>query len=210
MFQKARQARYLEATSLLVFLIKWKKPLAVSCGLAVLASVIFSGENFIRPRFKSSVIFFPTSTNSVSKALLDEASSDKQDILAFGAEEQAEQLLQILNSDYIRNSIVQKYNLMEHYEIDPEERYPLTRLYDKYMDNITFRRTEFMSVRIDVLDTDPQMAADMANDIASLLDSMKNTMQRDRAIAALQVVEHDLQRKRESIKVKEDSLKAIR
>src|SRR5258705_12988652 len=113
MFQKARQASYLEATSLLLFLLKWKKPLLIACGTALLASVIFSGENFIRPRFKSSVIFFPTSTNSVSKALLDETSSDKQDILAFGEEEQAEQLLQILNSDFIRNSIVQRYNLME-------------------------------------------------------------------------------------------------
>ena len=210
MFQKARQASPLEATSLLLFLIQWKKPLLISCGVALITSMIFSGENFISPRFKSSVIFFPTSTNSVSKALLDEATSDKQDILAFGAEEQAEQLLQILNSDYIRNTVVQNYNLMEHYEIDPDERYPLTKLYEKYTDNITFRRTEFMSVRIDVLDTDPQMAADMANDIASLLDSMKTRMQRDRALSALKIVEHDLDRKRASIRTKEDSLKAIR
>jgi len=210
MFQKARQASSLEATSLLLFLIQWKKPLLISCSVALLASVIFSGENFIRPRYKSSVIFFPTSTNSVSKALLDEASSDKQDILAFGEEEQAEQLLQILNSDYIRNTIVQNYNLMEHYEIDPDERYPLTELYEKYIDNISFRRTEFMSVRIDVLDTDAKMAADMANDIAALLDSMKTRMQRDRALEALKIVEHDLDRKRSSIRLKEDSLRAIR
>jgi hypothetical protein len=210
MFQKARQVSYLESTSLLVFLFKWKKPLGITCAVALLASIIFSGENFIKPRFKSSVIFFPTSTNSVSKALLDETANDKQDILAFGEEEQAEQLLQILNSDYIRNSIVSKYNLMEHYDIDPEERYPLTRLYEKYLDNISFRRTEFMSVRIDVLDTDPQMAANMANDIAALLDSMKTKMQRDRALEALKIVEHDLQRKRLAIQQKEDSLRTIR
>ena len=210
MFQKARQASYLETTSLLLFVFKWKKPLLISCGVALLVSIVFSGENFIRPRFKSTVIFFPTSTNSVSKALLDESGSDKQDILAFGMEEQAEQLLQILNSDYIRNTIVEKYNLMEHYEIDPNERYPLTRLYEKYMDNISFRRTEFMSVRIDVLDTDPQMAADIANDIGALLDSMKTRMQRDRALEAMKIVSHDLDRKRASIQLKEDSLRVIR
>jgi hypothetical protein len=176
----------------------------------LVASVVFSGEYFIKPKFKSSVIFFPTSTNSVSKALLDESSSEKQDILAFGEEEQAEQLLQILYSDFISSAIEEKYNLMEHYQIDPNGKYPHTRLREVFSDNIKYSRTEFMSVRIDVYDTDPQMAADIANDISSLLDSMKTRMQRERALEALKIVERDLTAKKEAIKQKEDSLTVIR
>lgn len=210
MFQKASQPNYLEATSLPAFLFKWKKPLLIVCGLASIVSIIFSGESFIKPKYKSSVIFFPTATNSVSKALLDEVVSEKQDILAFGEEEQAEQLLQILNSDYISNAIATKYKLMEHYDIDPNEKYPNTRLHQEYTDNIKFSRTEFMSVRIDVLDTDPKMAADIANDISSLLDSMKTRMQRERATEALKIVEGDLNEKKKAIQIKEDSLTLIR
>ena len=96
MFQKARETAYLESTSLLILIFRWKKPLGIMVLLALIASTIFSGSWFIAPKYKSTVIFFPTSTNSLSKAILEETGSEKQDILAYGEEEQAEQMLQIL------------------------------------------------------------------------------------------------------------------
>ena len=73
-----------------------------------------------------------------------------------------------------------------------------------------FSRTEFMSVRIDVLDTDPAMAASIANDIASLLDTMKTKIQQSRANSALQIIERTCQEKQHAITVKEDSLAQLR
>jgi len=141
---------------------------------------------------------------------MDEHVSDKQDILAFGEEEQAEQLLQILNSDEIREVIVQKYHLMQHYGIDSAQNYPMTALVNEFNENISFQRTEFMSVRIDVLDNDPQMAADIANDMAALLDSMKSRIQHERAFEALKIIENTYLDKLASMKAKEDTLKYIR
>lgn len=210
MFQKARETAYLESTSFLVVLIRWRKPLIIVTAVTALAAYIFSGPAFIQPKFKSSVVFFPSATNSVSKAIMEETNSEKQDILAFGEEEQAEQMLQILNSDEIRESIVNKYKLFEHYKIDPDQEYPMTALMEEYKDNINFSRTEFMSVRIDVMDSDPVMAANIANDIASLLDSMKTKIQRSRAAAALSIVEEAYQDKMNSMKAKEDSLLKLR
>lgn len=210
MFQKARETAYLESTSLLVLLIRWRKPLLIVTAIAALASYVFSGPAFITPKFKSSVVFFPSATNSVSKAIMEETNSDKQDILAFGEEEQAEQMLQILNSDEIREAIISKYNLMQHYEIDPSQEYPLTQLNEQYKENINFSRTEFMSVRIEVLDKDPEIAANIANDIASLLDSMKTKIQRSRAQAALAIMEEAYADKKASMKLKEDSLMTLR
>ena len=46
-----------------------------------------------------------------------------------------------------------------------------------------------MAVKISVLDKDPQMAADIANDIAELLDSTKNNMQKVRALKGFKIVE---------------------
>jgi len=46
-----------------------------------------------------------------------------------------------------------------------------------------------MAVQISVLDKDPQMAADIANKIADLLDSTKNQMQRQRAFSGYRIVE---------------------
>lgn len=210
MFQKARDTAYLESTSLLILIVRWKKPLIISLLIAGLLATFFSGPLFITPKYNSSVIFFPATTNSLSKAILEETGSDKQDILAFGEEEQAEQMLQILNSDEIREVIINKYNLFDHYHVNTSDNFPLTKLNDLFKDNISFSRTEFMSVRIDVMDEDPQLAANIANDISSLLDSMKTKIQHQRASEALKIIEQSYFEKQSDIKLKEDSLQKLR
>ena len=210
MFQKARETAYLESTSLFVTVLKWRKPLLIVVLLAAIGSYVFSGPYFIKPKYKSTVIFFPTSTNSISRALLSENVSDKQDLLAFGEEERAEQMLQILNSDDIRNFIIRKYKLMEHYGIDPGSTFPMTQLIGEYENNISFRQTEYLSIRIDVMDTDPKMAASMANEIASLVDSVKTRLQRERASEALVILGQEYNDKLALMNKKEDSLNWLR
>ncbi|HPT04523.1 MAG TPA: Wzz/FepE/Etk N-terminal domain-containing protein, partial [Bacteroidales bacterium] len=145
--------------NLILFLYRWRKLLIIFTLAAAILSFIFTLPFFITPKFRSSVILFPTSSNSVSKALLSENADSKQDILEFGYEEQTEQMLQMLNSNKIRDRIIKKFDLMKHYDIDPNSSYKNTKLNREYDKNITFRRTEFMAVEIAVLDKDPQMAA---------------------------------------------------
>jgi len=194
---------------IIVFLYKWRKPILIVAAIALVASIIFSSPWFITPKYKSTVIMFPAATNSVSKVLIAQNSGVKEDILGFGEEEQAEQMLQILNSNMIRDRIIQKYNLMDHYEIGPDSKYKWTRLYREYENNIKFRRTEYMAVKVSVLDTDPQMAADIANDIAALVDSVKNKMQRNRAEKALEIVEKEYLGLEAEVNKIVDSLRAL-
>lgn len=202
--------RDFDSTNFIVFLFRWRKLLLIIAGIAIVASVIFSSSFFITPKYKSTVIMFPTTTSSISKALLTDNAGGNQDIMQFGAEEQAEQLLQILNSNKIRARIIQKYNLMTHYDVDPESDFKYTNLFKEYESNISFRRTEYMAVEISVLDKDPQTAADIANDIASLLDSTKNKMQKERAIKGYKIVETEYNRLKKEISEMEDSLTVLR
>ena len=50
----------------------------------------------VESQFESSVIIYPTTTSSVSQALLVEHNPYRKDVLEFGEEEQTEELLQIL------------------------------------------------------------------------------------------------------------------
>jgi len=199
-----------DSGDLIFFFVKWFKPLLIVFFASVFFSAFFSSPWFITPKFKSTVVMFPTASNSLSKALLSERQTGKQDILEFGEQEQAEQLLQILNSSEIRDRIIDMHGLMSHYKIDPNGRYKMTRLNDEYEKNIKFKRTEFMAVEITVLDKDPQKAADIANDISVLLDTVKNRMQRERAIVGFQIVEREYLRLQDEIKVMEDSMTALR
>lgn len=199
-----------DSTNILLFLHRWRKPLIIITVIAMLASVIFSSPFFITPKYKSTVILYPAATNAISKALLTENTNIQNDILDFGEDEETEQLLQILHSNRIRDKIIKKYRLMDHYGIDSASNYKHTRLYREYEDNISFKRTEFMAVKISVLDTDPQMAANIANDIAELLDSTKNDMQKQRAERAFEIVQEQYFKLRNEIAQMEDSLSKLR
>jgi len=108
-------------------------------------------------------------------------------------------MLQILFSDDIRDEIIARYNLVQHYDIDTTDAFPKTRLYRKFAENINFERTEYMSVKIEVLDADAKTAANIANDIAALVDSCKTKMQRERAVVGLRIVENEYKELLENI-----------
>lgn len=207
MSKKASASDDFNSLNVLFFVYKWRKQLTIVGVSAFIISSIIALT--IQEKYKSTVILFPATTNSISKALLTDNSTTKEDILEFGEEEEAEQMLQILNSDEVRTRICEKYNMMEHYGIDPEDRYKRTKLYDEYLENINFKRTEFMSVKIEVMDYSADTAALIANDIASLHDSTKIRMQHERAREALKIVEREYHAKLQEIRKMEDSIKVI-
>jgi uncharacterized protein involved in exopolysaccharide biosynthesis len=202
-----KQATF-NTSNFFLFLYKWRKPLII---ISLAAAIISSGISFlITPKFKSTVILFPTSTNAISKALLADNYGGKLDILEFGEEAQTEQLLQILSSNEIRSRVIKKFNLMQHYEIENDSKYKMTRMFDEYNSNISYRRTEYMAVEITVLDKDPQIAADIANYISDQLDSVKNKMQKERAVKAFSIVETEYKKLQNDINMLEDSLTVLR
>jgi uncharacterized protein involved in exopolysaccharide biosynthesis len=197
------------SSNLVIFLYKWRKPLLVVMVAALAGSWFFSLPWFITPKFKSTVVMFPASTGSISKALLSEQYAKGQGLVEIGEQEQAEQLLQILSSSRIRDRVIQKFNLMQHYGIDTSSRYKYSKLFRRYEDNISFRRTEFMAVQITVYDEDPQIAADIANGISSLLDTVKNEIQRQRSVKGLHIVEQEYNQLQKELNQIVDSLVKI-
>lgn len=197
-----------DSSNLIIFLLRYRKILIIVSLAAALISAVIS--LMIEERYLSTVIFFPANTASISKAVMTEDVTGKSDIVAFGEEEQAEQMLQILYSDVIRNKVIEKFELMTHYDIDQEDEFKLTKLIKTWENRVSFKRTEYMSIRIDVLDKDPQMAADIANEIAKLVDEAKNKMQKDRAGEALKVIEEEYLKMQDHMKVVDDSLTKLR
>src|SRR5208337_4317617 len=162
----------------------------------------------IKPKFKSTVVMFPASSASFSKTLFNSGSS-KEDILKFGGQEEGEQLMQILLSSQIRDRIVNTFQLIRHYNIDTTKQYWKSRLFNEYKENISFRRTEFMSVLIEVVDCSPDTAAQIANEISNLIDSVMDRVQKERAIASFKTVEKEYLALQQEVKNIQDSINMI-
>ena len=198
----------INSKGMLSFIGKWRTVLLTTTLLALISSLVFSF--FIDDKYESSVILFPSTTTSISRALLNDENYKEKDFLEFGEEEEAEQMIQILRSDEIRHHVIGKFDLMNHYQIDPESEFQQTQLNREFDKNIDFFRTKFMSVKIEVLDKDPKYAADIANEIARMYDEVRNRMLKKVALQGLEIVEDQFNELSSEISKMEDTLNIIR
>ncbi|MEN9399683.1 MAG: hypothetical protein RL632_784 [Bacteroidota bacterium] len=193
-----------ERQNLLVFIWKKRKILMITTGIVMVCSVIVS--LLLTPVYRSTAVVFPAATSTVS---FSEQRNAKAASMDFGEEEQAEQLVQILQSSRIRDKIIEQFDLMNHYDISSSDANKHFKLVEKYNDNFLFVRTRYGSIQIDVLDTDPQLAADMANKIVDLIDTVKNEMIRERTLPAYEInkrKKEQMEDDREFVLAKLDSL----
>lgn len=192
-----------------LFLFMWKKRTPLI--LITVAGALLSGiaSFFITPLYKSTVVLYPPSSIAISKYLLSDYSGNTG-LLQFGGEEQSEQLLQVLNSVKIRSTIVKKYNLYSHYEIDSLSKYARTKLNKEFEDKISFKPTKYMSVIIEVLDRDRDTAALIANHIAELIDTVMFDIQKDRARQGFEIVKEEYNNILTDIQTTYDSLSVLK
>lgn len=192
----------LQSTHLLRFIAdRLRSFIAIGIGAAVLSSI---AALMMEEQFKSTVIMFATPQHSIGEQFYEEIK--RNDLLEYGETEDAERLLQILNSDRIRTRIISKYDLWTHYDINRTEPGAQAMLGKEYNSNVDARLTRFGSIEVSVLDRDPQRAANMANDIAFLADSVANRLRNDRAGEALGYAKSSLEQVQAEISSMEDEL----
>ena len=158
-----------ERMNLLVTIWKKRKILLITSAAGLVVSTIVAF--LMTPLYRSTAIVFPAATSTVS---FSEARNAKASSMDFGEEEQAEQLIQILSSSQIRNRIVDQFDLMKHYGIEESDPNKYHDLMKEYEGHFAFVRTRYGSIQIDVLDKDPELAAEMANKIVDMIDTVKN------------------------------------
>ena len=156
--------------------------------------------------YKSSVVIFPARINSLS---LNESVIKRGNISDFGQEEEAEQLLQIINSEALQELVIEKNNLYEHYEIDESEKYARSKIRQTYNGNVTAKRTKYNSIDISVIDEDPIMAAEIANSISEFTDTVKNRMIQARAKTSMTMIDLENARLEQELALLEADLDSL-
>ncbi len=174
-FEKQRQ-------NLLLFVWKKRRIIGIVTGVAGVVALVVSF--LLTPLYLSTAIVYPTATSTVS---FSEQRNAKASSMDFGEEEQSEQMVQILQSSRIRDKIVKQFDLFKHYDIDMDDPNKFYKLGKAYEQHIQFIRTRYGSIQIDVLDTDKELAAVIANKIVDLIDTVKNDMVKERTIPAFEI-----------------------
>ena len=144
---------YFKNKSLLVIIGKWKIHLLIIVILSIALSAFFSSGIFIKPKFKSIGVVYPIN------------------LYLYSDESETEQMLQMFQSSDIINKIKDDFSLYEHYKINPKDQYAYTYLLNQINENISFRKTEYESIEIKVLDTDPFIASNMVDSLISYVNN---------------------------------------
>ncbi len=179
------QQRFFDSGNLLTFILSKWKPLTV---IAILAMIGSTAISFIIPeKFKATVALFPAQNNNLSRAFLSEQAGESKDFLAFGEDNNAEEMLQILKSDELMYALEKKFSLYKYYNInDKWDKQYIFKGY--YGDLFVYDITQYQSIEITVYDGDPKKAAIMANEAAYLADSLFQNIVKQRAGAAYRIV----------------------
>jgi len=180
-------ARFFSSSELLKLVDKWKIHLLVIIGITAILAAIFSGPTFITPLFKSQAILYPANVESYSE------------------ESETEQMLQIFGSQDITDSIINKFDLGTHYEVDKNYKYYQTVLYYEYSEKVKISKTPYESVSIVVLDKDPDTAALIVEALINFYDKKVGRLHKSKYIEVVTMYDYQLQRKKSTI----DSLKSI-
>jgi hypothetical protein len=138
---------YFKSKRLIQIFIHWKIHLAIIVIAAAILAAFFSSSIFITPLYKSFAVLYPSN------------------ISAYADESLSEQMMQVLQSKDIRDSLVNKFDLPRHYGIDPSYEYFTSTLLWEYGQNVKILKTPYDAVIIEVWDKDPKIACDMVNEI---------------------------------------------
>jgi uncharacterized protein involved in exopolysaccharide biosynthesis len=164
--RKPRSIENDSSAALAVIIYKWKFAIAGFVIVLTIAAAVFTAPHFIPPLYKSEAVIYPPSTYS-SKVLLNQE-------IRFGNDKEIDEHIQILKSVLVRDSMIRKFNLAAHYKISINKPAYIHDLYQMYDDKVMVERTRYNSISIRVYDTDPALAALMANDIVKIGDELKS------------------------------------
>src|SRR6185437_12467545 len=184
-----------------------RKRMGIIVGIAFICSVVVS---FILPnKYRATTVLFAAYGNNPGHALLS-GMPDEKDYLTFGEGKACEQLAQVLNSETVMRIMMKKYDLMKHYKIAPDEpgKYALLRYY--YSESFNFDLTEYESIKIDVYDKSPEDAAEFANGVVKVTDSVYSSIVKQRAVAAFNLVKEEYDSANRVLNVLEDSMNFYR
>lgn len=179
-------------SDLVGLIIRWWKQLLMVGMVALLLSVLFSSPFILTPKYKSFAVLYPAN------------------IIPMGVETPTEQMLQVLESDNVRDSVISLFDLYSHYEIKPESEAAKSEMIKEFQSNVTFSKTEYESVVVEVLDTDPVQARDMVNSIIYFFNRKERFLQKEKAIELVQILDYQVGKKKAEMDSMESVLSGIR
>ena len=180
-------------SNLLQIALKNKKTLIIVGFAAAVLSIVFSSATFIKPKFQSQAIVYPSNLGEYSE------------------ESPIEQMMQWFESRELKENVIKEHDLAKHYDINVEEdKLGEYYLFLEYDENVKISETKYESAQITVTDTDPEKAYNMVNSVVNNFNKVVREEHRKRAKEDLITVETQFNMVKKDLDSVSTELKKIR
>lgn len=159
-------------SNLLHIALKNKKILIIVGFAAAVLSIVFSSATFIKPKFQSQAIVYPSNLGEYSE------------------ESPIEQMMQWFESRTLKENVIKEHDLATHYDINvKDDKLGEYYLFLEFDENVKISETKYESAQITVTDTDPEKAFNMVNSVIDNFNKVVRAEHRKRAKEDLITVE---------------------
>ena len=165
----------------------------IHLSIIFIVSGIISGTAtyLVTPLYKSSAIVYPVN------------------LPTFSEETNTEQMLQLLRSGEIRDSVIACFNLYAHYQIDPTSKHARSDIINEFGNNVSFSRTEYDAVEIEVYDKKPPLACILVDSIIKFYNYKVRDLHRQKHKEVLLLKKAEMEKKQHEIDSLQNKIREI-
>ena len=167
---KPREAKF---SDYIYVLYKWKRFLFINL---IIVGLVTTGLVFLIPNeYKATATIMIPPDNQMGLGGLSSLLGGKSSIASAGsrlfgmASTSEDMLLGILNSRTAVTDVINKFNLMEYYEIDDNN---MDKVIKAFRGDFSTDPNEFGMIDFSIVNKDPKVSAEIANYLVTLVDSM--------------------------------------
>jgi uncharacterized protein involved in exopolysaccharide biosynthesis len=154
-------------------LYKWKKFLLINLFIVIVLAAVYAFTLPLQYKATATITLPPTEQmglGGLTNILGGKSSIASMGARLFGVANQSEDLvLGLLNSRSALTKIIEKFDLMNYYEIDDNN---MDKALKAFRKDISSDPNEFGMIDFSVVNKDPKVSAEIANYMVSLTDSM--------------------------------------
>jgi uncharacterized protein involved in exopolysaccharide biosynthesis len=158
-----------------------------------------------KPYFRSSAVFTAANPNLGDRSNIYRTEFREQ-YGYYGSEFDNDRLMAIARSEEMSRFIVDSFQLIQHYEIDPGNEKAAFLADYLYKQNVKIHKNEFGHIKVNVWDKDKKLAAAIANAIVERTDKKSVLAANTMKLEILQKLQADLNTQKDTLQQIERSL----
>ena len=185
---------------------KWIKPIAyATIGITVLSAILL----LMLPNYYQANTQFYAGHPDLSQPAPVGAGANATKYI-YGTDNDLDRLFSLSTSSELYNYLINKYDLYNHYDIDPDSKKAQAKIRLKINDLYQTLKTEYGAINLSVEDKDPVLARDMANDAREKINELSQRMVKASQLQTIQSFDENLVEKQAKSIELNDSLSRVK